>query len=83
MKPAEVARALSYREFSRLCGLIDEKGPASKAVDIGQGKTTGTAGRLREVKFQVIRIDRKPKRVRVLVDTGKGFGETCWYELAA
>lgn len=83
MKPAEVAKALSFREFSRLCGLINERGPTSEAVDIGDGKTTSTAGRLREVKFQVLRIDRDAKQVRVLVNAGKGFGQVSWYELAA
>ncbi len=80
MKPSEVANALSFREFSRLCGLVNEKGQATGMA--GRLRERSMAGRLRERSFQVIRICRDSQRVRILVYLGEGFGKTHWYELA-
>jgi hypothetical protein len=61
LSPAETARALSFREFSDLCALLDEKGETSDEVSIGGGRFVRMAGRLREAK-----------NIQVLVDHGRG-----------
>jgi hypothetical protein len=72
LSPAETARALSFREFSDLCALLDEKGETSDEVSIGGGRFVRMAGRLREAKFNVIRVSREPRNIQVLVDHGRG-----------
>ena len=82
MRAADVARALSFREFISLCGRIDVKSPGGPVVDIGD-RLVRHAGRLREVKFNIVKVKRLGKYVQVLVDHGKGFGQLRWYEVNA
>jgi hypothetical protein len=82
MRAADVARALSFREFISLCGRIDVKAPSGPLVDIGN-RSVRQGGRLREVKFNVVKVKRFSKHVQVLVDHGRGFGQLRWHEVNA
>ena len=62
----QIMKALSLREFSKLCALLDDK----------------TGQRVVEKKFNVLRIERSndcPSNLRVQVDVGGGLIQ--WHSL--
>ncbi len=71
MTANQVASALSFREFQRLCSALDEKLPpagpeASDMIPVVVG------GRTLNRKFDVVKIQRQRDRVNAFVDLGKG-----------
>jgi hypothetical protein len=73
----EVVSALSLREFADLCSLLDVKLPDTSVPTGETGERMIVKGRRIQVKFNVVKVERTPTELRVLVDVGGGRLRRC------
>lgn len=74
MAPRELIEQLSLREFLGICNFVDLKYQAERTTQMDMGPTGSfaVAALRREVKFEVLSVQRHPAQLLVTVEDERG-----------